>query len=201
VTRLPRAEQAAQRRHQIIIAAAAIIQNRGLDALKHGQVAEEVGCARTLVYKYFPTLDDLLMAVMVDWYERLDRHMAVEGQVLGVTDSINRHDYDDVELVDLVWKTVCESGRAAIMLRNFMGSGFVLGDRLEEFQATYESRWDLALSAAGFDPVKVQIVKECGMTAVIQLHKTYTQGEIDYDQGRELLRDILSSMVEGLVPS
>lgn len=197
--KLPRAEQANHRRREIINAAATIIQDQGLNSLKMGEVAAVVGCGRTLVYRYFPTLDDLLIAVMVDWYDQMDTAMSVENQMDDVTDRIETRDYRDADLIVLAWQTICATGRAPLMLRSFMGAGFILADYAEEFQRRYESRWDEAFSSAGLSKVQIQLIKELSNSAIIQLHRQCSEGEIDQLEGQRILTSLMASLLDSLL--
>ena len=63
--RLPsRREQAAERRRQLVRVASRLIEEGGVESLTLPGTSERAGCARTLVYRYFASREDLLMAVL-----------------------------------------------------------------------------------------------------------------------------------------
>ncbi|WP_052378742.1 TetR/AcrR family transcriptional regulator [Polycyclovorans algicola] len=55
----------------ILGAARALFQDRGFDAVSMVEIAGRVGVVEGLIYKYFPTKRDLLLAVLSRWYDDL----------------------------------------------------------------------------------------------------------------------------------
>ena len=87
----PRTEQLA--RERIIAAATTCIERVGVPSTTLSRVAEEVGVTRQTVYRYFPSLADLLSAVAetgaADFIERMQAHLASFGTPLdAVVESI-----------------------------------------------------------------------------------------------------------------
>ena len=61
---LPQLEsQGERRRAQLVAITAHLVVTRGVDFVSHATVAAAAGCARTLVYRYFPTREDLLVSI------------------------------------------------------------------------------------------------------------------------------------------
>ena len=58
-------------RHGILQAAEHVVNDRGIAGLRIAQVAEEVGCTRQNVHRYFPTKRDLVDAVLLERSKRL----------------------------------------------------------------------------------------------------------------------------------
>ncbi len=87
----PRTEELA--RERILDAATRCIERMGVRGTTLSRVAEEVGVTRQTVYRYFPSLADLLYAVAetgaADFIDRMQRHLAtVSTPVDAVTESI-----------------------------------------------------------------------------------------------------------------
>jgi AcrR family transcriptional regulator len=59
----PLESQAERRRAQLVTVTAHLVVTEGVDSVSHATVAAAAGCARTLVYRYFPTREDLLAAI------------------------------------------------------------------------------------------------------------------------------------------
>lgn len=55
----------------ILGAARDLFQDRGFDAVSMVEIAGRVGVVEGLIYKYFPTKRDLLLAVLGRWYDEL----------------------------------------------------------------------------------------------------------------------------------
>src|SRR4029453_5265946 len=63
----PLASQGERRRAHLLAVAAHLIVVHGVDAVTHAAVADVAGCARTLVYRYFPSREDLLYAILTEF--------------------------------------------------------------------------------------------------------------------------------------
>ena len=62
--RFPLESAAESRRRQLLAVAAHIVETEGYEALRMPRVAELAGCARALVYRYFPRRQDFLIALL-----------------------------------------------------------------------------------------------------------------------------------------
>lgn len=103
-----------QRRAEIVVAVRELIRERGFDQVGMGDVARAVGVVEGAVYRYFPSKDALLLAVVSEWYERAmedyDRGLRlIEGcrnqlryMVWQHLDMVHR----DPDLADLVFKKI-----------------------------------------------------------------------------------------------
>ncbi len=58
-------------RTRLVSAAARLISEKGISALRLEQVAEQAGCARSSVYRYFDSKDQLVLAVIGRDFTRL----------------------------------------------------------------------------------------------------------------------------------
>ena len=57
---------------------------RGVAAVTHAAVAKLAGCARSLVYRYFPRQEDLLYSLLSSFEEMLNERMTFDENVEGV---------------------------------------------------------------------------------------------------------------------
>jgi AcrR family transcriptional regulator len=67
----PRPDVSAQRVPQILTAAAAVIGRRGLGVATVGEIAEQAGLSKALVFKYFHNKDELVAALVGSLFEGL----------------------------------------------------------------------------------------------------------------------------------
>lgn len=70
------AEHRATQRRALLRAAAGLVESGGVAAVTPTAVAERAGMARTSVYDYFDTREDLLVAVALDAFEGWSRDLA-----------------------------------------------------------------------------------------------------------------------------
>lgn len=77
------AEHRAAQEASLLVAAEAIIRESGIDAVNPRSVGERAGLARSSVYEYFRSRDDILVAVAIQAIERWDAD--VEASLAGLT--------------------------------------------------------------------------------------------------------------------
>jgi AcrR family transcriptional regulator len=79
----PFESQGERRRAQLVAIAAQVFRAEGSDAVTHAAVSERAGVGRTAVYKYFPTRDHLLSAIVAAydriWAPHIPADAAIEG--------------------------------------------------------------------------------------------------------------------------
>ena len=78
------AEQAERRRRQLVAVVAHLVVTRGVAEVSHASVAKVAGCARSLVYRYFPRQEDLLYSLLSAFSEELGRRMTLDDEIAGV---------------------------------------------------------------------------------------------------------------------
>jgi AcrR family transcriptional regulator len=80
----PFESHAERRRAQIVAIAAHLMVQGGVEAVTHAAVAERAGLVRTALYRYFPSRDDLVVAVHDAQVEVWMRRLAHEDTVAGL---------------------------------------------------------------------------------------------------------------------
>ena len=81
---LPLEPHGERRRQQLVRIASLVIETEGVDAMRMPRVAQVAGCARSLIYHYFPKREDLFVSVIENFYERLGERLAPEAQADGM---------------------------------------------------------------------------------------------------------------------
>jgi AcrR family transcriptional regulator len=82
-SKLPRVDIASIRREQVVDAAARIIALRGIQSLSLSEIEAETGMSRGQLTYYFPTKEDILLAVFDRTVQHLRQQMAHAGHELG----------------------------------------------------------------------------------------------------------------------
>jgi AcrR family transcriptional regulator len=72
------AEHRASQRAALLRAAAQIVTDEGVDALKPAAVTARAGLARSSFYEYFSSRDDLVVAIAVDAFDEWARDLEVQ---------------------------------------------------------------------------------------------------------------------------
>src|SRR5262249_16886974 len=128
-----------RRRQQLIRTAAYLIETEGTDALSFPRVAELARCARSLVYRYFPTRQDLLVAVIEEFYEQLGRRLSPNAAAEGMRSITDRAAARP--LLEAIWDAISEVGAAGLILFASPRLGVELADRFAEVSAQQAKAW------------------------------------------------------------
>jgi TetR/AcrR family transcriptional regulator, cholesterol catabolism regulator len=80
-----RAQNRTRRRAQVIDAASSLAADGGYDAVQMRDVATRAEVALGTIYRYFPSKDSLLIAVMVHWLGDLERRVSKQPPSGGTT--------------------------------------------------------------------------------------------------------------------
>jgi len=103
----PFESQGERRRAQLVAIAAQIFRAAGSESVTHAAVAEHAGVGRTAVYKYFPTRDHLLAAIVTAydkiWVPQISADAAIEGFSALRTANLRRIPPATRRLLDAVW--------------------------------------------------------------------------------------------------
>jgi AcrR family transcriptional regulator len=150
---------------------AALVSKHGLRAVTMSQIAKETGIGRATLYKYFPSVE----AILIAWHERHIgahlEHLAALGhqggdakqRVESVLEAyaLIRHEHHGTELADLLHRGE-HVGRAEQhlrgFLRNLLAEGAKAGHFRDDVQPDELATYCLhALSAAGALPSKTAV--------------------------------------------
>jgi AcrR family transcriptional regulator len=171
------------RRNQLLDVAAAIIEKEGVEALRPARLAELAGCARTLVYRYFPRRVDLLIGVTASFYEHLDERLSRVDQVLAIS---GRDLAATRKLHVAIWDLIEEMGTAAPILRASPEFSEDFAAYLQTVRARYDSRWLEGYVALGASPTQASILNEIAISTTKTLAHYWLRGEISRDEAVEM---------------
>lgn len=195
----PRDEQAGERRRQLVHIASDLIEEAGVDAVTLPRVTERAGCARTLVYHYFASREELLVAVLRDYFERLDARMPVEDQRAALDSFLARIGDDDQspirELIALFWDVQVVAGLGGAILRATPRLNPQLAALVEESRRTYERRITDPLRKAGLSATEAQVALDSMIASFVGLALRWKAGKI----GRDAAIDVHASATVGIV--
>ena len=185
-----------RRRRQLILAASQLIEADGVDAMRMPRVAELAGCARSLVYHYFPTREALFVAVLEHFHERLALRLAPAAQLAGLR---MLADPDAARpLLEALWDTVAEIGAGGLLLRASPRIAAALNDRLLEVAERFDGRWLAAFRTLGLGEVEAGLAYRAAMALHTELLARHRRGEITRDQAIALGQRALAGLVAGL---
>jgi AcrR family transcriptional regulator len=186
-----------RRRQQLIRAAAFLIETEGTDALTFPRVAELAGCARTLVYRYFPSREDLLVAVIEEFYESLGKRLSPNAAAAGMRSLTDRAAARP--LLEAIWDTITEVGAAGLILFASPRLGVELADRFAEVSAQQEMAWLAPLRERGLSEVEAALVSKSAAAMLTEFIARSRTGEVTRDDALDLGQRALAGMIEGLL--
>jgi AcrR family transcriptional regulator len=195
--RLRLESQAERRRAHLLTVAAHLVVTEGVDAVSHASVGELAGCARTLVYRYFPRREDLLYALLTAFDDDLATRLPVEGSVAGIAAlkdaKPERMPAPTRAMVESLWKpedwqdSVLEFRLAVIILTRDSRLRAVIGEHGTEHQWLIEERVTAPLRRFGLSETEVEIVLDAMLSAQHHVTKAALAREITREQAMELL--------------
>ncbi|MEZ4217700.1 MAG: TetR/AcrR family transcriptional regulator [Myxococcota bacterium] len=193
-----------RRRRQLISVAAHLIETEGPDAVRMARVAELAGCTRPLVYRYFPQREDLLVAVVTHFYERLNASMTGDDHARGVA-ALADPDTDVAwagarRVFEALWDVVTDVGMGGLVLsRSELVRTHVFVDRSATLSAEIDHRWFEPLRALGLGDVAIELALECATSTTYVLVLQHRAGALSRDEAVRLGFAALHALVAGLL--
>lgn len=194
-----REAQAQERRRQLLHVASDLIEESGLDAVTLPAVTARAGCARTLVYRYFASREELLAGVLQDYVERLDVRMPdaeLRTALAGAVRSAQRGDDAPVrELVAVFWDVQIAAGLGGAILRTALRVNPQVDALIARSRRTTERRITDGLRAAGLEAFEAQVALDAMIASFVGLALRWKAGEI----GRAKAIDVHTRVTVGLL--
>jgi AcrR family transcriptional regulator len=203
--------QAERRRATLVQAAAHLAVTEGIEAVHHARVAELAECARSLVYRYFPSREDLLYSIISTFRSQFAERMPPEQIIKGITalKSARPGRVPDAtqEMIDALWPTETRPDVsedvifAALMLLRGRNLGLAIGKHEAELHRMAEEHWQRPFAEIGLGPEESSILMDC----VLALHDHIARGAMSGSMTRERAVDLyvrtLSALIKALADS
>lgn len=190
-----------RRRRQFIEIARRLIEEEGVEAVRVPRVAELAGCGRTLFYRYFPRREDLLMAILTEYYELLSG-LSPEMIDAGLRGFVAGDDAEIPEgskvLMNLVWDGLDRTGPAGLILRSAPNLNRELKEHAQTFRAEYDSRWHRPLRAIGMTELEADVAVEAGLYLLNTLYARVRAGEVPREEAIDVWLRALRTVTRGL---
>jgi AcrR family transcriptional regulator len=186
-----------RRRQQLLRAAAFLIETEGTDAMRIPRVAELAGCARTLVYRYFPSREDLFVAVIEEFYENLGQRLSPNAAAAGMRSLTDRDAARP--LLEAIWDSITEVGAAGLILYASPRLGVELADRFAEVSEQQHALWLEPLRERGLTEIEAALVSRSAAAMLTEFIARSRSGEITRDEALDLGQCALAGMIEGFL--
>ncbi|MEW6268408.1 MAG: TetR/AcrR family transcriptional regulator [Thermodesulfobacteriota bacterium] len=198
-----RDEQAEERRRQLVRIASDLIEEGGVDAVTLPRVTERAGCARTLVYRYFASREELLLGVLRDYFERLDARLPEPEQRRAVDAMIRASRRDDPAsvhaLIAVFWDVQAAAGFGGAILRALPHLSAQIQALVEDCRERYERRFTDPLRAAGLSEVESRTAMDLMIASFVALARLERAGGLDRGAAIDLHARATVGLVRGLL--
>jgi len=201
-----REQQARERRRQLVAIAGALIEAEGVDSVTLPRVTERAGCARTLAYRYFASREELLRAVLEDYFERLDARVSEAEQRAAVKAfveaSLARAPDPGAarRLVARFWDVQSAAGLGGAILRSTPLLSPALRELVDVCCDRYERRFLEPLRGAGMREAEARTALDLMIASFVKLTLRERAGEIGRRKALDLHTRASLGLVRGLVP-
>jgi AcrR family transcriptional regulator len=199
-----RDEQARERRRQLVGLASGLIEREGIAAVTLPRVTELAGCARTLAYRYFASREELLLAVLHDYFDRLDAQMSEADQRSAVAALIGASTRGEPraahELVALFWDVQAAAGLGGAILRATPTSTAQMRSLADELRDRHERRFIDPLRDAGLSEHEARIALDSMIASFVGLSLRARAGEIGREEAIDIHSRATVGVIRGLLP-
>lgn len=203
IASLPRDEQADERRRQLVRVASELVERGGVDAVTLPAVTARAGCTRTLAYRYFTSREELLSAVIDDYFERLDERVSEEEQraaVAAFVAAIARSERaPGHDLVALFWDVQVAAGLGGAILRTTPFPSAEVRKRVAAARRRYERRITDPLCAAGLSEHEARVAVDSMTASFVALALRAGAGEISRADAIDIQSRATVGLIRGLL--
>lgn len=185
------------RREQLVKIAAYVVEFEGLDALKHARIAELAGCARPLVYNYFPKKSDIYLAISEAFYQRLEQRFSCEQQYQAVKGVVDRS-IDSAEAIameSVIWEVVDEFGCAGLILRCVPEINEAFREYHQELVQRYENRWLRYFQELGIGGLPAKLLLDNCVAICKNIALAYSDGQLGREQAIAMVIQQMSALI------
>lgn len=184
-----------QRREQLVRIAAYIVECEGIDALRHARIAELAGCARPLVYNYFPKKSDLYIAITEAFYQRLDQQFSCEEQYRAVLGVLAGDWRATPAIAALVQEVLDEYGGAGLILRTIPEVNEAFREYHEQLAERYENRWLRYFLELGLSGLRARLLLENCISVARNAVQALAAGDLHRDEALDLALGNMAALI------
>jgi AcrR family transcriptional regulator len=162
----------------------------------HAAVAKVAGCARSLVYRYFPRTEDLLYALLSTFAEMLDQRMTFDEETAGVIamkdarggriPPATRVLFEKLWTVEDWQPAELEFRLACVILMRDSSLRTVLGSHDSDLQRSVEARLGAPLGGLGLDEIETGIVIDSMLSVMHHVTRAAREGMLTREEALDL---------------
>ena len=169
---------------------------KGVAAVTHAAVAKLAGCARSLVYRYFPRQEDLLYSLLSTFDDMLVERMTFDETVAGVVamkdarrghvPAATRALFENLWMPDDWEPAELEFRLACVILMRDSNLRTVLGEHDTELQRSVEARLSAPLQGLGLSEIEASIMIDSMLSVMQHVARAAREGSLTREEALEL---------------
>lgn len=192
-----------RRRRQMVDIAGHLIESEGIDTCRVERVAELAQCSRPLVYRYFPKREDLLLAVLNQFDERMDEKLSsqeIDLSLRRLGAAGGKEDEAAVkEFILSVFETVSDIGLGGWMLWNSPELPHLLKGHARKVKSPLDrSRWSEQMSVGGMGDIEIAIAMRVAIALLTELLFRLRDKQLTLNEAVTMAFSSYFSMLAGL---
>lgn len=196
----PARSTAEERREQLLRIARKIIETEGVEALRPTRVAELAGCTRPLIYQYFPSREDIFIAITEELYQVLEAES--EAQNVGVIPAVAQGNSDPIRaVVEALWAHLDRHGPAALILRSTPEISVDFRRYLERLRDSYDTRWRRGFLDMGLDEAQADLALEVLFKGSKVIALQHFEGRFDRAEAIDRTIGMIAGLLAGVAAS
>jgi AcrR family transcriptional regulator len=164
-----------------------LIEEGGVEAASLAAVTEQAGCTRPLLYRYFRSKEDLLVALVDDYYEHVDAQIseAEQRRVLGEASAQGADALRN--LIGVYWDVLNEVGLGGAIVRCTPHYSERLRALAADSHERHEARFIEPWIEAGMPRLEAEITVDALLATFVTLALKARRGEVEREQAIDLI--------------
>ena len=193
----PQLQDAAElRRDQLTEIASQLIEEEGIDAVKHTRIAKLAGCTRSLVYHYFPKRSDIFAGINARFYEALDALMPVADQQAALLENVDGAKDRSIVLFNVLFDLLEQGHWGSMILRTTPELSADFASFVDSIHDEFEMRWIRVIAERfGMSDVEGELFFQHSMNIMRTLFLFYRRGQLTREEAIEKLDVTLNQLL------
>ena len=184
------------RRDQLTAIASRLIEEEGIDAVKHTRIAKLAGCTRSLVYHYFPKRSDIFAAINARFYEALDALIPVADQQQALLENVDGAKENSLLLFSVLFDLLENGHWGSLILRTTPELSSDFASYVDSIHDEFEMRW-IRVIAERFNMSEVdgELFFQHSMNLTRTIFLFYRKGLLGRDEAVQKIDETLNQLL------
>ena len=184
------------RRDQLTAIASRLIEEEGIDAVKHTRIAKMAGCTRSLVYHYFPKRSDIFAAINARFYEALDALIPVADQQQALLENVDGAKENSLLLFSVLFDLLENGHWGSLILRTTPELSSDFASYVDSIHDEFEMRW-IRVIAERFNMSEVdgELFFQHSMNLTRTIFLFYRKGLLGRDEAVQKIDETLNQLL------